>query len=266
MQIMVFPEAERVIYNRNPLRRIICQLRFPPILRIETEVPSSFQDKIRGQYSGYELRSSAPPLPGELPPQVVQAILARLPAQKQHRFVTDDRTREVSLTRDFLALESTQYTRWREFNAALEGPLDALLSAYEPAQFDRIGLRYVNVIVRSALGLTGAKWSELLNPELVGILASAIVGDNVRTVTGNADVLLPEVPAVVRIQHGLTEEQSEDGYALDIDLFTETPTEVTNAKQTLSTLNTEARRLFAWAILPRLADAMGPVPIGDVGR
>ena len=47
---MPFPEATRVIYHKNPLTDVICQLRFPPILKIDSEIPSLFQDTIREQY------------------------------------------------------------------------------------------------------------------------------------------------------------------------------------------------------------------------
>ena len=47
---MPFPEVDRVIYTTNPLDREICQLRFPPILKIDTEIPSQFQDKLRSEY------------------------------------------------------------------------------------------------------------------------------------------------------------------------------------------------------------------------
>jgi len=37
---MPFPEVKRVIYEHNPLDKVICQLRFPPILRIECRCSS----------------------------------------------------------------------------------------------------------------------------------------------------------------------------------------------------------------------------------
>ena len=46
---MAFPEVERVIYERNPLDEVICQLRFPAILKID-EPPIAFQEQIRTRY------------------------------------------------------------------------------------------------------------------------------------------------------------------------------------------------------------------------
>ncbi|MBL8785507.1 MAG: TIGR04255 family protein, partial [Deltaproteobacteria bacterium] len=44
------PESPRVIYASNPLADVICQVRFPRILRIDNELPADFQDAIRGQF------------------------------------------------------------------------------------------------------------------------------------------------------------------------------------------------------------------------
>ena len=51
---MPFPEKQRVIYKKNPLNKVICQFRFPPILRIDSEIPSSFQDSIRSDFPLYQ--------------------------------------------------------------------------------------------------------------------------------------------------------------------------------------------------------------------
>ena len=47
---MPFPETDRVIYAHNPLEQVICQFRFPPILRIDSELPAQFQDRIRHEF------------------------------------------------------------------------------------------------------------------------------------------------------------------------------------------------------------------------
>lgn len=44
---MPFPEYPRYRYEKHTLQNVICQLRFPTILRIGTEQPSDFQDSIR---------------------------------------------------------------------------------------------------------------------------------------------------------------------------------------------------------------------------
>ena len=43
---MPFKDTERVIYNKNPLIEVVCQLRFPRILTISETQPTSFQEKV----------------------------------------------------------------------------------------------------------------------------------------------------------------------------------------------------------------------------
>ena len=43
-------EQSRQIYRRRQLLEVICQLRFPDILKIESTAPAEFQDQIRAEY------------------------------------------------------------------------------------------------------------------------------------------------------------------------------------------------------------------------
>ena len=43
----MFSNDERVIYAKRQLVEVICQLRFPEILKIEAHEPADFQDAIR---------------------------------------------------------------------------------------------------------------------------------------------------------------------------------------------------------------------------
>ena len=44
----MFSYEDRCIYRRSPLIEVICQLRFPAILRIDAQAPAQFQEAIRG--------------------------------------------------------------------------------------------------------------------------------------------------------------------------------------------------------------------------
>ena len=50
---MPFPETQRVLYKKNPLRNVICQLCFPPILSIDSEMPAQFQECIRSSFPSF---------------------------------------------------------------------------------------------------------------------------------------------------------------------------------------------------------------------
>jgi uncharacterized protein (TIGR04255 family) len=54
----MFPEAPRVIFRKKPSEEVICQLRFPTILRISAEPPATFQERIRLHYPTFQEKPS----------------------------------------------------------------------------------------------------------------------------------------------------------------------------------------------------------------
>lgn len=263
---MPFPSAPRVQYQRNPLEEVICQLRFPAILRIDSEIPASFQERIRREYPVLQERPKAnighplQGLPAELAQAIGRAVPLNLVSNAAYTFVTVDGFWRVALARDFIALTARRYETWEDFTAHLAQPLEALLDIYEPAFFTRIGLRYKDVICRSRLGLTDVPWSQLLEPHIAGELSSDDVAADVEQATSQTLIRLGEFGGRVRIIHGLGQEtqSGEACYIIDSDLYTETRTEVKDARGVLDCFNCEAGRLFQWCIRSALHDAMEP--------
>jgi uncharacterized protein (TIGR04255 family) len=262
---MPFPESDRVRYRRNPIKSVICQLRFPTILKVETSLPADFQECIRAAYPHFQERPAPPSaqLPAELE-GVIPGEVRQLFAQGGRHFdlTSIDRKKYITLNKDFLSLSTNDYGEWEEFIADLTGPLDALKRIYKPAQFARIGLRYHNLILRSEIDQKGASWSDLINPRLAGILADDLVAPYVDDCTQVATIRLKDGLGYVRIQHGLTieENRKEQVYGIDSDFFIDQPTEVGNELDILGQLHRQAGRFFRWAIEPRLHDAMEPIP------
>lgn len=253
---MVFPDSLRVIYEKNTLETVICQLRFPPILRIESEIPADFQDRIRAAYPLFKEKRT-PDFPGEFPPEIARLIASESSAN--YEFMSDNENWSVSLTSDFLALTAKRYERWEDFKENLRVPRESLLEIYRPAFFSRIGLRYRNVISRSSLGLADTDWSELLNPRILGELSEPFLSPRIKN-SGHEVVVDLDENARVRIRHGMARkrEGSEILYLIDADYFTEKRTEVNDAINTLDRFNRESGRLFRWCITNRLHEAMVP--------
>ena len=262
---MPFPISDRVRYRRNPLKSVICQLRFPTILRVETSLPADFQECIRAAYPLFQERQvlQGTGLPAEIQGVIPEELQQLLPKGGRHfDFTSVDREKSITLHRDFLSLTTTKYGAWDEFVADLRGPLDALIRLYRPAQFARIGLRYHNLILRSEIDQKEASWSDLINPRLAGILADDLMAPYVNDCTQVATIRLKDGLGYVRIQHGLAieENRKEQVYGIDSDFFIDQPTEVGNELDILGQLHRQAGHFFRWAIEPRLHDAMEPIP------
>jgi len=261
---MPFPDAQRVIYRRNPLAEVVCQLRFPPILSIDAGVPALFQERIRGEFPEFsemaELHVEVPtPFKTTLPPELVQQFVQSA-AAKNYTFSSDDGAWRANLTRTFVALTTTKYERWEQFKDRLQIPLSAVVDVYAPAYFTRIGLRYVDVIRRSALEMSDTDWSDLLQPYIVGILGAPGVGNSVANFESRYEVTLGDGRGTVRIVTKFVEaeEGGEVCFGIDSDFFTTDRTLIDSAMEALDFFNVRASRLMRWCISDRLHASMDP--------
>src|SRR6266480_96525 len=96
-----FPHYEDVPLGNSPLAEVLCQVRFPPILRISNEEPSAFQEHIRERFPLLKMeqgvRIVAPSLGSSgLPSAEFQP--------KIYRFQTVDEQSTIALAPDFFAL------------------------------------------------------------------------------------------------------------------------------------------------------------------
>jgi len=254
---MSFPNSPRVRYNKNPLIEVICQLRFPKILTIEKDPPADIQESIRPEYPSLVVKEGiefAFPMPKEAQPFA-------LSRGKSYEFGSEDNNWKLVLSSDFIALSTNAYYRWEAFYEKLQNVVSIVSSKYGITYFSRIGLRYQDVIIRSQLNLVGVPWRNLIRPEFVGLLASDELSEDEFVESLNiARFSLSDEKSTCRVRSGLAkrEQDSEMGYLIDSDFFSEIRTEVGNVRDSLEFYNREAGRFFRWCIQPTLHEAMEP--------
>lgn len=254
-------DLPKVRYQKNPLEVVVCEVRFPPILRVDTELPSQFQEAVRGNFP---LFSESSPL-SFAPPEVMKILSAAnvVPtSNKTYHFASANQEWTVALNRELLSLTCRKYTRWKEFATKLDEPLKALQSIYKPQFYLRVGLRYRDVISRSNLGLQGVPWGELLQPGIVSefhtpiapLVAAAWHQVLLKLRKGNTQIVL---------QHGLQLNPitKENCYVFDTDLSTQSRTEPANVHDTLGYFNKRSWYFFRTFIADRLHNAMQPESI-----
>lgn len=269
---MPLPDVGRLVYRKNTLRSVICQLRFPPILRIGVESPAQFQEGIRQRYPFFAEVPTGPRLEVTLPDHLRKALPPEFsnlldrhlaPAggtPTEYQFYDEARKWMVTLTTDFLALTCTDYTHWEVFEEHLSGPVEQLRAVYSPPFLVRIGLRYQNAIVRSDLGLEDHPWSELLQPFIAGELASPDLGTDVEEARRITTLKLEAEGTRVTVRHGLgtVEGSKEEMYILDYDFYTTQNTEVGREHDILGAFSRQALRLFRSCISDLLHRALEP--------
>jgi uncharacterized protein (TIGR04255 family) len=262
---MPFPPTNRVLYDLNPLDEVVCQVRFPSILRIDTEPPAAFQEQIRAEYPNYE-QVSPLRFPTNVPPQLAQLLAADLPfaRQKSHEFASRDRVWKVSITRDYLALTCARYERWERFRERFAAALAALSQQYAPAFFTRIGLRYQDIISRRKLNLRDdTPWSELISAPVASLLGTPETAADVDGLQTVVSMKLPDEIGNGIFRFSLAEMQTdhERVFLIDGDFFTEQQTEPANVFDRLDAFHGQARLFFRWCITDTLHRAMLPQPV-----
>ena len=283
---MLFPEADRVIYKENPLKQVNCQLRFPTILKIDTEIPSEFQEIIRHKFPVYQQSNEGDnfPLPDSIAQLVPREFIESFPIRgnMRYQFLSGDRSWTVSLTREFVALSTGHYTCWEEFRENMKLIAQALIDVYAPAFISRVGLRYQSVIDRKKLNLTESSWKDLIAPYMLGALAEDVVAKSIAEHRNATRFALSGKQDFVRLEHGLIADTGAHPeahqYLLDNDLYSdkETPANVECLTEKLDCFNAANRRLFNWRITDRLRNAMDsatqnfglnavPITMGQVG-
>jgi uncharacterized protein (TIGR04255 family) len=258
--VMPFPDSPRVIYDINPLEEVICQLKFPPILKIDSEPPAAFQDDIR---STYPLLQEVPGVLVDVPSEIAK-MLPGFVGGKSYSFESADGMWKVALSKDFLALSTKAYRKWEDFRLRLGVVLDSLERHFRPAFYVRVGLRYRDVIRPSLLGIENVRWKELLQPWILGALFEDALAPHIQHTIGDVLVSLGDATGQVRIRHGLVKQPAAGGevvYSIDSDFHKEGNTEKRNVIELLNAFNKDAGNLFRWCISDTLRRRLGPQPV-----
>ena len=261
----MFSNQPRCRYGASPLAEGICQFRFPEILALGEMPPVAFQEAIREAFPQFQRRQ-------ELPAPRITGISGKLTVQNQppvtnYMFSSADGNWRVNLTSKFISLSCTNYTGWETFARKLDQPLAAFIQTYKPAYFERVGLRYVNFISRSALQLEDVPFSELIRSCWLGPLAEEdVIQSNVSKSTVDCELALRGgCRAKIHAGPGLVKrngkEDKEVKFIFDQDLYMPGQLQLNLAVGALQTLHAQADSLFRGAITQRLHEAMEPEDI-----
>jgi uncharacterized protein (TIGR04255 family) len=260
---MLFSDREPSVYSVNPLHEVICQLRFPAILSIGTHAPADFQESIRGQFPLYAVKQDQP-APQLKDLNTDHPKMERLPPITNYNFVSEDGRWKLNLTQNFIALSTLHYTDWADFARMLDEPLGQFIRIYQPAFFERIGLRYLNLISRQKLSVENCRWNELIGGAYLGPLgASDLRDEDVAKCSLDTDLRLDSScrahihagPGIVK-NNATGQNDPEQKFILDFDLFLGGNIKGALAPASLEMLHGHATRLFEGAITDTLRGAM----------
>ena len=182
-----------------------------------------------------------------------------------YNFISEDNQWKLNLTKDFIALSTIRYPGWEEFARHLDKALAAFIQTYKPAYFQRVGLRYVNLISRKRLDLEDTPWTDLIAPAYTGALKDPDVREEdflsystdlnlkldsschakIHAGLGRIQVKIPNAP-----------QDPEVKFVFDMDLSMGGNVPCTMAAGALETLHIHGGRIFEGAIRDELRDAL----------
>lgn len=245
---LVRPVPKEVPLKNAPLVKVIAQLRFPIIVSIEKQdFIAGFQEAIRDDY------------PVLRPEQAFSLTLNPVGpsgniSAKIWRFTNEQKTWTVSLSQDFIAIETSVYTSRSDFLKKWKQVLIAAAEHLRLKQYDRLGVRYIDRIQDNAL----ASIKKFVRPEALGILndfsESEISHTFSETLFRVEDSQLlarwGKLTANSTFDPAAIEPQSKESWVLDLDMF-RNKTESLDVEKVMNTSNFYAERIysfFIWAV------------------
>jgi uncharacterized protein (TIGR04255 family) len=218
---LVAPLPAEVPLKNAPLVRVIAQLRFPEILSIGQDASvAPFQEAIRSTY---------PILRQEQTQSILLGPGMLAPARPQHawRFSDGDGHWRLSLTPEFLALETTRYMSRSDFLGRLKAVTSAVHTHFEPAQIDRVGVRYIDRITGEAVD----EIASLVRAEVRGISGTLAATHAAHALSeslfevDDARVVARwgSLPPGATVDPAAVEPSAEKSWLLDLDMFSTTP-------------------------------------------
>ena len=249
-----FPAIPDFQFENSPLVEVVCQVRFPAILRITKEEPSAFQELIRQQFpllqreQGIVIR--APQLGREALPDIE-------PQPTIYRFRTADEQATISLAADFYAVSATLYTHWENFVQYLALTDQAVNQIYAPVYATRVGLRYINrLTLANTNSKTAADLFTMLRPELTPQPQSEVWAEPTE-VRSRLQFEDNGTKFTIGVRYG--QEQQTPFLLLDFDYFEEGRIPLENIVKRCTGYNSLIYRAFCWSVRENKLTVFKPI-------
>lgn len=270
---MKIAPTPRVIYGKNPLAEVVCQIRFQR-LDLPTTVLEQLQKSLEGR--GYTQRHDESSFNVAIEPveEGASPVPRIVEGDSIHHLSPPDGSSKVSISREFIAFTSTNYRSWDEYLPCLLQAVTEFNNEVGTLAVTRIGLRYRDVIERSVLGLEGTPWHELIKPFLLGPLANnalceegEVDEDAFESQVSQCLMRLDGCSLLLQTSLLTSVADASKAFLIDADFFHEMDSNeecgnaATSSKELvalLETLHSNAGALFRRAITEKLHDALSP--------
>jgi len=240
------PEVDR---RQNALDLVVIQARFHPILKLPSRI-GEFQEHVRDRFPSFsdeQLRSFDFLLPEGS---------ARVRSDQLFRFASVVAPRHIQVTTSSLTLEAKDYKRREDLEADFSSGLKALKEGVGTPSLIRLGLRFVNVLVREKVALDlgrSVAWEDLVAEEF---LRSPPFFDDTPPRSYH-ELNAPLAPGSLTLRYGFLPASQPTGrmyFRFDMDRYLEDAIELDQVTGLLGKFTDDCFSLFENSVTPTLRE------------
>ncbi len=252
-------EIQEIPLDPSPLIRVISQVRFPSIVSIEKpSFIAAFQEELRQQFPILESQEQTVVNLSTSPDNVERKI------STVWRFFDNSQKWRITLTQDFLALETINYTSRSDFKAKLSFVLQALSDHIKPSACLRIGTRYIDLVK----GEEFKNIENLIQPNILGIYQTPIKEHMISSLRHSIFEIEENIHLASRwgvlpkgqtYDPGSIDPLEETGWILDIDVFDAHKQDFACSEilSGFDLLATYAHKFFRWVVTEEFLKSYG---------
>lgn len=250
-----FPVTQEVRLKKSPLSEVLCQVKFPPILRIAKEPPADFQEAIRIRFPGLEVEQGVLLQLG-ISPAAENPVVETTP--KIYRFKSSDSKTCVSLAVDFFALSTNSYTHWDDFVNDFIFVEQVVKKVFSPPFINRVGLRFINRITLKNSGCkTIQELLDLFHPDLTCFFRSNAWSEPGEMIS---QIVLLDHKARLTLRFGFAREEKEPFFLLDFDYYEGYQLDFQNLSEKIDDYHTKIYQAFRWSLIDAGLEHFDPFP------
>ena len=247
-------------YRTDYLTKAICELRYDPILRLESKLPAELQERVKPDLPRLDVREHVE-VTGTLSEnaEVATKVSKRF---KEYVFHNDENGTSLLVHPSVLRYQQQEYSGKVRYFEAFGKIWDTFREIYGVTDLQRVGLRYVNQI-RPGTG-NALDWEGLINDSLI-TGSIGVAGELRHRLSKSAHELrLMFDNYIMTIRFGLLNEDfpapiAERAFLLDYDCYCADTSDANDLMSNLDTFHTQIERQFEVSIEDGLRDLMGIV-------
>jgi uncharacterized protein (TIGR04255 family) len=254
-------ERPSLHYSKTFLKTVILRLDYARVPLLLTDRETTFTQEMKARYPNV-ISTPAMQFSFMMGPGVQGGVNVGQQSggyMRVHR--TSDNKRTLTLSPDFLAIEYTAgaYDHFAELREQVGFALRSFREHFDPVQFTRVGLRYVNEITRQEG--SPLDWAGLINPELVTAVKAGMQNDLRMTRSAHQLIAIKDDLTLI-LNYGINNPDfpnvvARRQFVLDLDCYVSGMFESGEVEARIKDVNGLAEKIFENSIGDDLRAEMG---------